>query len=73
MTQTEKLTKAIYDIVLAARTEGIIGGRTKAFAGGDTDDILQVCKDSGLKFTEVGVRGDALEGACICKVEEIEI
>lgn len=34
---------------------------------------LQVGKEEGLKFTKVGVRGEDLEGAYICQVEEIEI
>ena len=34
--------------------------------------LLKACKESGLRFTRRGVRGDDLEGACICKVEEIE-
>ena len=35
--------------------------------------ILQECKDAGLKFTKTGVVGDDIEGACLCKVEEIEV
>ena len=37
------------------------------------DQILKASKEAGLMFTRTGVVGDDLEGACICKVEEIEI
>ena len=37
-----ELKKGIYDIVLAARTEGIIGGKTKRFARYDTSEILSL-------------------------------
>jgi len=47
MTQDE-VEKKIYDIVLAARTEGIIGGKTKWLAKGDTDDILNIPIDDGV-------------------------
>lgn len=36
------------------------------------DGILKACKESGLMFTRKGIKGDDVEGACICKVEEIE-
>ena len=35
--------------------------------------ILKACKESGLKFTRTGMRGDDVEGSCLCQVEEIEI
>ena len=35
-----KLVEKIYNIVLAARTEGIVGGKTKRFAEDDTEAIL---------------------------------
>jgi len=38
----EEVREAIYDIVLAARTEGIVGGKTKWFARDDTDQILSI-------------------------------
>jgi len=42
MTETERIREEIYNIVLAARTEGIISGKTKRFAGWDTDQILAI-------------------------------
>ena len=43
MIQDDKpIEKKIFDIVLAARTEGIVGGKTKWLAKGDTDDILNI-------------------------------
>lgn len=38
--RVEEVREAIYDIVLAARTEGIVGGKTKWFASSEVDDIL---------------------------------
>ena len=38
----DEIERKIYDIVLAARTEGIVGGKTKWLAKGDTDDILDI-------------------------------
>ncbi len=40
--QFKEVKEQIYDIVLAARTEGIIGGKTKGFAQSDTDQILSL-------------------------------
>jgi hypothetical protein len=40
----EELREIIYMIVLAARTEGIVGGRTKLFAAGDADSIMEKVK-----------------------------
>lgn len=40
----EKLEKGIYNVVLAARTEGIIGGKTKRFARWDTEEILSLIR-----------------------------
>ena len=40
----EEIRKKIYDIVLAARTEGIIPGKTKRFAKGDAEDIFALFK-----------------------------
>ena len=40
----EAVREAIYDIVLAARTEGVIWGKTKRFADGDTDQIYYILK-----------------------------
>ena len=40
--QVEKVRQKVYDIVLAARTEGIVGGKTKWFARDDADDILSI-------------------------------
>ena len=37
------------------------------------DQILIACKEAGLKFTRTGVRGDDIEGSCLCQVEEIDI
>jgi len=75
-TQTEKLRAEIqYQIALhtsdtCPHCEGLINQEifeplAKSF--------LQACKEAGLVFAEVGVKGNNLEGACICKVEEIEI
>jgi len=56
----DEVEKKIYDIVLAARTEGIVGGKTKWLAKGDTDDILDIpitecvcteCKGKGKLYT----------------------
>ena len=35
--------------------------------------MLKACKEAGLMFARTGVVGDDLEGAYLCKVEEIEI
>ncbi|KKL46229.1 hypothetical protein LCGC14_2347640 [marine sediment metagenome] len=39
----------IYDIVLAARTEGVIPGKTKKLAESDTEDILEALKSNGVR------------------------
>ena len=67
-TQTEKLQGRLGNILatyeLRMRTE-------EPRVSMAISEILQACKEEGLKFTEVGVKGDALEGACICRVVEI--
>jgi len=63
-TRTENLTKTI---------TGIIQREFMLISPQDMSKlILKACKKAGLKFTEVGVKGN-LEGACICKVEEIDV
>ena len=62
MTQTEKLRAEIFKAL-----------EDNAWETDQIDAILESCKKSGLKFTQVGVVGDDLEGAYICKLEEIEL
>ena len=39
-----KLEQGIYDVVLAARTEGILGGKTKRFARWDTEAVMSLIR-----------------------------
>ena len=63
--KTRELREKIDGVMIAA-----VG---PSWAGYETDQILKACKESGLMFTKTGIKGDELEGACICKVEEIEV
>ena len=38
----DEIREKIYNIVLSARTEGIVGGKTKWFARDDADQILSI-------------------------------
>lgn len=44
----EEIQKKIYDIVLAARTEGIVGGKTKYLADEDASAILQYLHENNV-------------------------
>ena len=72
MTQTEKLGNRIDYLVSSAfctsadYPRGMTWGQLRCA-------LLEACKESGLKFTKTGVVGDDLEGAYLCKVEEIEL
>ena len=75
MTKTGKLGEKIARIIWCmqhGKNEWIDSGERKPHLE-IAVQILKACKDSGLMFTRTGVVGDDLEGACICKVEEIEI
>ncbi len=48
----EEIKQKVYDIVLAARTEGIICGKTKQFADGDAEDILSQLSSLGVMLVD---------------------
>jgi len=48
MSKQEEIRKKIYDVVLAARTEGIICGKTKGFADSDTEEIIDYLHSQGV-------------------------
>ena len=74
MTKTEKLRERIIETYeLVSRQANLAGLHPQEFKEKLSDQILKACKESGLMFTQTGVRGDDLEGAYLCKVEEIEI
>ena len=52
MTKQEEIRNKVYDIVLAARTEGIVRGKTKRFANWDTDEILSYLHSEGIKLPD---------------------
>lgn len=71
MTKTEELKKRLSDV---STENGGRNGNVKSFLSPyEIKQILKACKESGLKFTRTGVRGDDLEGACVCQVEEIDV
>ena len=47
MKKLDEIKGEMYNILLAARTEGIIHGKTKYFAESDTDDILSTVINKG--------------------------
>ena len=48
----EEIKQKVYDIVLAARTEGIICGKTKQFSDGDAEDILSQLSSLGVMLVD---------------------
>ena len=68
MTQTGKLRAAIKQEI-----EGYTCKVCDKCADAISSQVLEICADMGLKFTRTGIRGDDIEGSCLCKIEEIEI
>jgi len=70
---TDKVREQVYDIVLAARTEGIISGKTKRFATSDRDAILAIKVDEKHTIEDVIVKhGKKRPDLIVYDVSELE-
>lgn len=73
MTKTEEFRGKLVNLVHSCLVKKINSEEYTIDRYALIQGTLKACKEDGLMFTRTGMRGDDVEGSCLCQVEEIEV